>query len=261
MTLKINWFQEFIVLYQEKNFTNAAKLLNIKQSTLSKHMDNLEKNLNITLIDTFNKKKIYFTPMAQELYPLFLDLMNDYTLIQNTIKYKQSHTLKIGTFPSLHYYDIFTEITQKIQKYNDIQWIESNNQDLYHQFVHYKLDHIIIRNPPICGDYKYKILFKDHYSIFISKKYFLGFDQHFYSDYLFVMLDDLFLIEPIQSLILNKKILQLSNIQTIYSFLQNNRALTILPFVMENYFDNSEFVNIPLKNYVTTIYSISRKQA
>lgn len=256
--IKINWIHEFIVLYQERSFTNAAKLLNITQSTLSKHMNHLENHLKIHLINTFNKKEIQFTEIAHELYPLFLSLMDNYTLIQNTINSKKNHMLRIGTFPSLHYYNLFNEISKQIHQHSSVHWIEKNNQTLYHQLINNELDHIIVRNPPISDDYHYKLLFNDHYSIFVSKKYFLGFKEHFYNDYLFVLLDDLFLIDPIQPLLLNKKILQFSNIQTIYSFLQQNKSITILPSIMKKYFDQSEFVNIPLNDYMTTIYSIDK---
>ena len=44
---------EFVVLSKTRNFLEASEQLNISQSSLSKHMQSLEKELGVTLLELF----------------------------------------------------------------------------------------------------------------------------------------------------------------------------------------------------------------
>ena len=48
----------FVVLVREDNFLNAAETLHISQSSLTKHIQKLEKELNISLFDRNSRKAV-----------------------------------------------------------------------------------------------------------------------------------------------------------------------------------------------------------
>lgn len=56
-TLNLNILKSFLVTSETKNLTKASELLNYSQSTVSTHIEKLEKQLDVKL---FYRKKIWY---------------------------------------------------------------------------------------------------------------------------------------------------------------------------------------------------------
>jgi LysR family transcriptional activator of glutamate synthase operon len=106
--MEINYLKEFVVLAQTGNFMEAADILYVSQSSLSKHIKTMELELGAPLFDrTTRKVKIskfgeLLLPYAQQIAAL----QEKYTAIfQNSLDIDQE-TLTVGCIPALAQYKI-----------------------------------------------------------------------------------------------------------------------------------------------------------
>ena len=96
--MEINYLKEFVVLAQTGNFMEAADILYVSQSTLSKHIKSMELELGVPLFDrttrkvTISKFGELLLPYAQQI----AELQDKYTAIfQNSLDIDQE-TLTVG---------------------------------------------------------------------------------------------------------------------------------------------------------------------
>ena len=86
----------FVVLVREDNFLNAAETLHISQSSLTKHIQKLEKELNISLFDR-NSRKAVITEAGKYFYKEAVKLLKQKEkIIYNLEKYKDGEETKVG---------------------------------------------------------------------------------------------------------------------------------------------------------------------
>ena len=81
--MEINYLREFVVLAQTGNFMEAADLLYCSQSTLSKHIQNMETELGVPLFDR-TTRKVALSKFGQLLLPYakqIAELQDTYTAI------------------------------------------------------------------------------------------------------------------------------------------------------------------------------------
>lgn len=99
---------EFIVLSKTRNFLEASEQLNISQSSLSKHMQSLEKELGVTLLDrstrkvSLSKEGRVFLPFAQKMSRLDYEMRN---ALSEDSRLEQK-VLGIGSIPVMTPYGI-----------------------------------------------------------------------------------------------------------------------------------------------------------
>ena len=81
--MDINHVREFIVLAQTGNFMEAAEILFSTQSTLSKHIKNLETEMGVSLFERTTRKVVInkygqlFLPIAKQI----VELQDQYTAL------------------------------------------------------------------------------------------------------------------------------------------------------------------------------------
>lgn len=88
--MKISNINEFILLAEKRNFTEAASELFISQSTLSKHITDLESELGITLLYR-DKHKVELTDAGALVYKHFRKIQGDFAALEESLtSYKES---------------------------------------------------------------------------------------------------------------------------------------------------------------------------
>ena len=107
-TLQIHYF---LSIAEHQSFSKASAVNYVSQPTLSKHIKNLENELQIKLFDR-TKNPIELTPMGMVYHKLFTDFMADLSRIKNSIK-KQNEayegTLKVGILTGFNLPDFIME--------------------------------------------------------------------------------------------------------------------------------------------------------
>lgn len=115
--MEINHLREFVVLSQTSSFMEAADILYSSQSTLSKHIKNLELELGIPLFDR-TTRKVRISKFGQLLLPYakqIVELQDKYNaILQNNLD-SDRDILTLGSIPALAQYNI-TDVLVKFKK-------------------------------------------------------------------------------------------------------------------------------------------------
>lgn len=110
--MDIRFFKEFLVLAETKNFWEASRRLYIGQSTLSKHIQSMERELDAQLFSR-TSRKVELTSFGELLLPYarsISDSMEGYLGALTSQKRDLLQTLDIGTIPSTSQSDITERI-------------------------------------------------------------------------------------------------------------------------------------------------------
>lgn len=118
--MDIRVFQEYMTLVMHRNFTSAAKELYISQSTLSRHIDALERDLGVELI--YKSQPFALTEAGKVVMRHAPAIMNSYDLICEQLaqlKDAQLVRIRIQDLLSLEplYYGINQAIEETRQRY------------------------------------------------------------------------------------------------------------------------------------------------
>ncbi len=115
--MEINYIKEFVVLAQTGNFMEAADILYSSQSTLSKHIKNIELELGVPLFDRTTRKVSIskygqlFLPYAQKI----TELHDQYIAILKSSLETHRETLNLGSIYGLAQYKI-TDVLVSFKK-------------------------------------------------------------------------------------------------------------------------------------------------
>lgn len=115
----------FKAVVENTTFLNAAESLNISQSALSKQIINLEKELEVKLLDR-SRRSSSLTDAGRAFYRHALKIGQDYeALISDLSAYRKEETsvLKIGTLPFLPQYNLTTRLKVFQEQFPGIQLI------------------------------------------------------------------------------------------------------------------------------------------
>ena len=100
--MEINYLKEFVVLAQTGNFMEAAELLYVSQSTLSKHIKSIEVELGVSLFDR-TTRKVTISKFGQLLLPYaqqISELQEMYISALRTSLETEQETLTLGAIPA-----------------------------------------------------------------------------------------------------------------------------------------------------------------
>ena len=121
--MDINWFTEFAVLAESLNYSLAAEKLYTTQSTLSKHIQAMEKELGAPLF-TRGYHKLELTPFGRVILPHAYDIMRvkgSYEEAAYRMLHNEAKVLRIDAIPALPEYGITDKFLLFQQKYPDVQ--------------------------------------------------------------------------------------------------------------------------------------------
>ena len=114
--MDINYFREFVILAETKNYWAASERLFIGQSSLSKHIKTLEKSLGAALFDR-TSRKVELTEFGKRMLPYaqsVAKLQYEYEAAAFNYLHEEKEILNIASIPVMAQYDI-TDILVKFQ--------------------------------------------------------------------------------------------------------------------------------------------------
>lgn len=140
---------EFIVLAEKKNYSIAADFLYLSQSTLSKHIQNLESELGFTVFDR-NTRSIELTLEGQKLLEYskaICELYYGSVLSIKELVNNQNETIRLSSIPVMPHYDITKEITDFKLRYPSVRFIitEHDSHELLNLLLKNQVDLAFMR--------------------------------------------------------------------------------------------------------------------
>lgn len=175
--MKNSYIKDFIALAKIGNFLEAADALYISQSTLSRHIKSLEKELGVQLFDRTTRKVVLseagkiFLPYATKI----AKLQDDYQKELKNLMNKNHYSITLGSIPVLTTYHI-TDIFIKFQKQNpnfSLNILEGDTNELINMVINKKCDFAFIRvsDKRILQDFNHVSFAKDRLAAFIPKSH------------------------------------------------------------------------------------------
>lgn len=102
--MNIEWIQSFFEAAKQKSFSKAAKQNNLSQPALSKHIQNLENNLDVVLFHR-TSTGIELTEVGEHFYNRIKPVLAELTAIRQELqRFSQNKPIAIGSLPSLATY-------------------------------------------------------------------------------------------------------------------------------------------------------------
>lgn len=114
------YLQEFLILAGSRSYMDASERLYMNQSTLSKHIKALEKELGVVLFDR-GPHHVHLTEYGHQLLPYAKQITDLVTLYESELHRKNTSTLTIGTIPTMAQYDLIRLILSFKEEYPDTQ--------------------------------------------------------------------------------------------------------------------------------------------
>lgn len=112
--LNLELYRIFKIVADEENLTKASEILNISQPAVTKHIHNLEDELNLKLF-TRNKYGMVLTPDGEKLYNQVKEAINTLVNVENNLK--QLDILNLGIHTNMPK-DIYRLIITKLKENN-----------------------------------------------------------------------------------------------------------------------------------------------
>ncbi len=133
--MDISYLREFVTLADIRNYTEAADALYISQSSLSKHIAAIEKELGTALFDR-STRRVTLTPAARMLLPYASHIVHLWDSATGNLEDAQGgyqrRTLRIGSMPMMAPYGI-TKVMHEFSQTHplvDVDVIEGDNDTL-----------------------------------------------------------------------------------------------------------------------------------
>lgn len=148
--MTIEQLQIFHAIIQYKTFSEAAVALHLSQSSLSKQIAKLERELGITLFDR-SHRQVQLTKIGTIIYQDSKKILLDYQQLQEHIQIHREHnhkTLHIAMLPILYQYNFAKQIAQFTRQNPDIEITitEVEERDIYHDAPLHDIDVFILRD-------------------------------------------------------------------------------------------------------------------
>lgn len=125
--MNIDYLQEFVTLAETMNYSEASDRLYMNQSTLSKHIKALEKELDVSLLDR-NTRNVELTSYGRQLLPYAEQISKLNYKYLRELSQKKNNVLTIGAIPTITQYGLLDIILEFKKKHPDIE-IRIDEQD------------------------------------------------------------------------------------------------------------------------------------
>lgn len=173
--LNLNLYRVFYVVAKTKSFSESSKVLHISQPAISKHIQNLEYELN-TILFYRNNRGIELTPEAKTLLRYVEKAYNFLMLgekqLQETKELMQGK-VSIGITSSLGVYYLKEKIEEFMKEHPNIiiKMASNNNKALFNLLTQHTLDLLIIVGEEPTKDLKTIKLTNDEYCFAYNPKH------------------------------------------------------------------------------------------
>ena len=140
-------YRIFKIVADEENLTRASEILNISQPAVTKHIHNLERELEVKLFDR-TKYGMKLTADGKKLYSQIKEAINILINLENNIK--QSKTLNLGIHTNMPQ-KIYRSIIAKIKQNNanmEITIEKSPTEDMVSILEKQKIDAYLSKKQP-----------------------------------------------------------------------------------------------------------------
>ncbi|MDQ0361993.1 LysR family transcriptional regulator [Breznakia pachnodae] len=135
--MEINYIKEFVILADVKNYLEASELLFISQSSLSKHIKSLERELGVSLFER-TTRSVHLSEYGEtflEYAKKIVNLQYQYTTALINQSNSFQHTITIGSIPIMAPYNI-TDAIMEFKKENTnfaVNLVEDDSSQLKEQ--------------------------------------------------------------------------------------------------------------------------------
>lgn len=172
--MEMEYWCEFAVLAEEKNYSKTAEMMNLSQSALSKHIMALEKDLGIRLFDR-SSRRVELSEAGQRFLPYALAVqkqLHDIKTLAASIISDSGVDISIAAIPVMAQYGIIDLIAAFEKKYPKvgIQVSECESINILQRLADGEYDLAFVRGTdddrfdyiPVASDYLAVVLPADH---------------------------------------------------------------------------------------------------
>lgn len=148
--MNLNYFKEFIVLAETRNYWEASERLFLNQSTLSKHIKAMETELGVPLFDR-TTRRVTLTDFGQTLLPYarsIAELQSEYSTALLQKQNQSMGVVNLGSVSSMKQYhitDLVSEYQAAFPDYN-IHVLENDSQYLKQMLLSKKCELAFLRD-------------------------------------------------------------------------------------------------------------------
>lgn len=172
--MNIDQLKYFCAICKYRSFSKAAIEMNISQSSLSKQIAHLEKELDVLLFDR-SKRQIVLTVYGENLLNDAQRIIDDYDSMINhlqQLKVEMNSQIKIGILPLISSFNLFQTLNSMNQTFQNlkIDFDEIEEKDLSTKIENNNYDILILRETknPLLHEYHKVKLFSDHLVALVS---------------------------------------------------------------------------------------------
>lgn len=274
--ITIEQIQYFLAVKKYNGFSTAANELCISQSSLSKQIKALEKELDTTLFDR-NSRVTSLTEAGKEFYIYALKFLDDYNnIIQVMRKHSSSKkfTLKLGTIAVLTQYGLTSTIASFKNNYSniDINIFEDENDAILNMLIKSEIDFAIVRDfnlprdsfdvTPLAEDELVVVTSNNH--PFTKKKY-ISFNDLKNENFIICAKSGVFdiCVKECNKLGFTPNVVHnINKIETILGLVSEGLGITLIVNNVLKPFSNSNISVHPLKNPINSnLALVSNKNA
>lgn len=140
-------YRIFKIVADEENLTRASEILNISQPAVTKHIHNLEDELEIKLFDR-TKYGMKLTLDGKQIYNQIKDAINTLMNVENNIK--QNKILNLGIHTNMPK-ELYRNIIEKIKRNNlniEVNIEKAPTEDMFSRLEKQKIDAYLSKKQP-----------------------------------------------------------------------------------------------------------------
>jgi len=167
----------FITVVEQQNFTRAAEILHMTQPAVSSYIQNLERAMNVKLLERTNKF-VRLNKAGEIVYQHAKDISRLYTRMENLVddlKHSASGTLSIGSSYTYGEYILPHKIAYLLKSYPQLNpnIIIKNSNEIIELVMHNQIDVGIIEGEIKNEKVKITPFASDHLSITTASNHYL----------------------------------------------------------------------------------------
>lgn len=172
--VNLEWLESFSESAKQKSFSKAAKANNISQPALSKHIRNLENELDVILFHR-TSSGIELTMAGKYFYSRITPILTELLTLKHDLKQQfNKQPIAIGSLPSLATYYLPSKIKEKQLSDSPLTlMIQNTSEELIESLLEGRLDAVFVNNLYTRKAlYNYKLFTEPYYVVFPKEHHF-----------------------------------------------------------------------------------------